>query len=566
MRRLSRWSLAAALTLGCAPKAPSPAAPTAAAFTSSPLWPAESAFQDLRYLADQVKITRYRAASTSIHGDPLATLVQQNRSSQVGFRARLAALDTLGLDAGDRHALKVMRDVWARELSIDPDSTASVPDSTVPDCAYDPRRLADPGGAEGIERLSQRLYACYGRAAESASFEGQVLGRLPIIGLLGQTDDSSRRHQLFLALAPVWRSVNRSNQPDSPYRELVRRRAEESKRPNALLESRAEEFGIPADTLEQWLVAILERWHASTPADELEPWDFYYANGAVERRLNGRIPLERLRAINDTFYHRLGADPARLAIHYDLEPRVGKDPVAFTDFGARQRFVNGRWLPGEPWVFTSYPVGGYNNLAELLHETGHGIHIAAIRTRPALNDWPESDTFTEALADLFADEAYEPVWQWRYLGDSATTGESMREKYGSTVLGIALALFEVRMYRDPTQDPNRVWADLTSRYLRIKPHPELSWWAMRGQLIDVPGYLVNYALGAFIAADLRTRIKALHGDFTLGDTTWYGFVRERIYRFGVERSSRRVMEDFLGRPVTAEALLSDLNRSRRPGR
>ena len=68
------------------------------------------------------------------------------------------------------------------------------------------------------------------------------------------------------------------------------------------------------------------------------------------------------------------------------------------------------------------------------------------------------------------------------------------------------------------------------------------------------------------AADLRTRINALHGDFTLGDATWYGFVRERIYRFGLERSSRRVMEDVLGRPVTADALLADLNRSRRPAR
>jgi Zn-dependent M32 family carboxypeptidase len=76
----------------------------------------------------------------------------------------------------------------------------------------------------------------------------------------------------------------------------------------------------------------------------------------------------------------------------------------------------------------------------------------------------------------------------------------------------------------------------------------------------VPGYLVNYALGAFIAADLRARIITLHGDFALGDTTWYGFVREQIYRFGLERSSLRVMEEFLGRPLSADALLADLRR------
>jgi hypothetical protein len=67
-------------------------------------------------------------------------------------------------------------------------------------------------------------------------------------------------------------------------------------------------------------------------------------------------------------------------------------------------------------------------------------------------------------------------------------------------------------------------------------------------------------LGAFIAADLRARITAVRGDAIRGDSTWYGFVRERIYRFGLERSSLEVMEGFLGRPISADALLADLRR------
>ena len=34
--------------------------------------------------------------------------------------------------------------------------------------------------------------------------------------------------------------------------------------------------------------------------------------------------------------------------------------------------------------------------------------------------------------------------------------------------------------------------------LGIEPHPEWSWWAIRGQLIDLPGYLANYALSAIV--------------------------------------------------------------------
>jgi len=201
-----------------------------------------------------------------------------------------------------------------------------------------------------------------------------------------------------------------------------------------------------------------------------------------------------------------------------------------------------------------------------LHETGHAIHIAGIRTRPAFSDWPDADLFTEAIADLADGEAYDGRWQLRYFGDSAAPADNRRAAYFGVMMDACWSLFEARMQRDPALDPNAVWTALTSRYLRVVPHPELSWWAMRGQLIDVPGYLVNYALGAFVAADLRARIVQLHGPFTLGDTTWYGFVREHVYRFGLERSARRVMEDFLGRPVTADALLQGLRGTAGPAR
>jgi len=131
-------------------------------------------------------------------------------------------------------------------------------------------------------------------------------------------------------------------------------------------------------------------------------------------------------------------------------------------------------------------------------------------------------------------------------------------------MDMAWALFEIRLEQDPTADPNQVWAELTSHYLHVMPHPELSWWAMRGQLIEETGYMLNYALGAIMVADLRAAIRRSHGPFTLGDPTWYAYLRSRIYRFGLERGSSRVVTDFLGRPLSPQALLEDLARI--PGR
>jgi len=268
--------------------------------------------------------------------------------------------------------------------------------------------------------------------------------------------------------------------------------------------------------------------------------------------------------VNDRFYLDLGADVAALGIQYDLLPREGKDPVAFTTFGARPRLEDGTWARGEPWVFAAYRVGSIDNLNELLHETGHAVHIAAIRTRPAFMDWPDSDLFTEGIADIAALEIFEPAWQRKYLGTEVPLADSLRAKYAGIVMDVAWSLFEIRMHRTPDADPNAVWADITGRYFRIRPHPELSWWAVRGQLINLPGYMLNYAAGAILVADLRARTKELHGAYTEGDPSWYPWVSERLYRFGLERPSRQVIEDFLGRPVSPRALLEDLGRAGGP--
>jgi hypothetical protein len=340
---------------------------------------------------------------------------------------------------------------------------------------------------------------------------------------------------------------------------MLRLRPRREEPPAAAL---ARALGLAPDSLERWLVRILETWRASTPDSLVEPWDWYYVAGRASRVLSDRIPRERLESLNAQVFRSLGADPAALHVHYDLAPRNGKTPVAETDFGARARRVGGAWVPGEPWVFATYEAGGLDNLNELLHETGHAVHIAAIRTRPAFADWPDSDPFSEALGDFVALDVYEPAWQLRWLGDSVPLADGLRARYGGIVFDVAWALFEARLERDPALDPNQVWTAITHDYLRIRPHAELSWWAMRGQLVDSPGYMMNYAAGAIVIAAIRARTRELHGPFVAGDSSWYGWVAPRLYRWGLERSSRRVITDFLGGPVTPAAILADMRRMR----
>ena len=128
------------------------------------------------------------------------------------------------------------------------------------------------------------------------------------------------------------------------------------------------------------------------------------------------------------------------------------------------------------------------------------------------------------------------------------------------MLDVAWSLFECRMLRNPAADPNAVWTEITSRYLHIVRHPEISWWAMRGQLVQMPGYMVNYGLGSVLTADIRERTREILGPFETGNPQWYSWTSEHLLRFGEELDTSTLLKRFLGRPVSPQALLTQIRR------
>lgn len=409
-----------------------------------------------------------------------------------------------------------------------------------------------------FRELSESVYADFAAAAEALRHDGEELDRLSVFARLAETPGAAQRRELWLALQPVWQAVNGANEPDSAYRRLVALRAAELRALGQQPGDSVRAIGVDPADMERWLYAALEAWRDSQPAHRMEPWDYAWQAGAAARALAPALPREALLPLTRQWYGALGADLEALNVQFDLVDRPGKDPVAYTDFGRRPARVNGRWDPGEPQVSATYQSGGLDNLYELMHEAGHAVHIAAIRTAPEQADWPDSDIFTEALAELAALDVFEPAWQAQFLERSAYPLDAHRAQYAATVMDMAWALFELRMLRDPTLDPNQVWTELTGEYLHIKPHPEYAWWAVRGQLVEAPGYMMNYAAGAFLAADLRARARELWGEPLPEDPCWYARMSATLFRFGLEKPSREVIEHFLGRPVSPQALMEGL--------
>jgi hypothetical protein len=518
---------------------------------------AEATFQDVRALRDAMDVAGARGTDRVEDGESVAGVAMRYAPTVQTLQRQLAGIDSTKLDSIDRRALRTMRLITATELMQRPN--APTPRQPVrPDCAYDAATIA--ASPDGLRTLSTRIYACYGDAAERVTYGNEVLDRLTVLGRLAGTANAAERERLFRALTPMFRTIDGDGGPSSPYRHLVRLSAARWRAEGSPVADQARSAGVEPARMEQWLVSILTRWRDVTPDSLIEPWDYDYVAGTAERALDPLIEARGLTYLNAAFHRSLGVNLDTLGVHLDLAPRSGKTPVAFTTFGRRSRLVDGRWSGGSAWVFATYRSAGLGLLNELLHETGHAVHIAAIRTRPAFFSWPDTDAFTEGLADIASLEIHEPAWQQRWLGDSVPLADGLRSRYAAIIMDVCWALFEIRMHANPTADPNAVWAELTSEYLHITPHPEMAWWARRGQLVDSPGYMANYAIGAIMIADIRARVKSVHGDYARGDATWYPWVSSQLYRFGLERSSRQVIEDFLRRPLSPAALLADLAR------
>jgi hypothetical protein len=291
----------------------------------------------------------------------------------------------------------------------------------------------------------------------------------------------------------------------------------------------------------------------------VEPWNYFYRGGEAARLLGEVTSKDSFVPVNQRYYRDLGADLHQLGVLYDLEARPGKAPLAYTDYVTRGRFVDGNWHETVVHISGSYATGGLGLLNELVHENGHAVYMMAIHVRPAFMD-VSAPLFDEAFADVPSWNTYEPAWQRKYLGQAATEAASLRALFSSVMLDVAWALFECRMLHHPTADPNTVWTDITNRYLHIVRHPEISWWALRGQLVQMPGYMVNYGLGSVLTADIRQHTREALGSFETGNPQWYPWTSERLLRFGEELDASAQLKQFLGRPVSPQALLDQIRR------
>jgi hypothetical protein len=513
-------------------------------------------------------VVHHRGAPLEADGAGEAAVSSRLIAAREALGHLLAGIDDAAIDPADAAALANIRaslpelDAWPDPLvgrtfadlaagDGDPDSPSSVP----------PEDAA-------LAVLRRETFDAWGAAMAELDAGGERLDRLTLLTRLGRELDPAARRRLFLAMEPGWRAAagdHGASIAESPYRRLLQSSAERWRRYGSPVDLNAAALGFDPATVEAALRRVLASYRQLVLGDRVvEPWDYRYELGGLDRRLDALVPHGRLREINDRHLRSLGADPATLRIHYDVEARAGRPviPTAFTTGLEIPRRTATGWHPPSAWVFATYAEGGLGNLEELLHESGHGLHVAATRARPAFVSWPaEQAAFVEAIADVLGWTTHEPAFLKDQLGADVSVRESVIARYRTFATDAWWTLFELELHRHPDRNPNEVWAEIAERDMGVVGHAEKAWWAHRGQLIDGPGYLANYPLGAFVVAAVRARIRQVRGDWSTGDPGWYPYVADGLLRFGGSRTPGAILADFLGGPLTPDALLEDLERA-----
>jgi len=136
----------------------------------------EAAHQEARSYLDQIEVTRYRDAGRNLRGVTLPELTERYKSARSQLDSLLGSMSPPDA-VEDRRAFEAIRRAWESE--------------PIQETAADESPLA---------ALTRQVYRSFGEAAQRIEFEGKVLDRLTILGLLPRTGNPQRRKKLFLSM------------------------------------------------------------------------------------------------------------------------------------------------------------------------------------------------------------------------------------------------------------------------------------------------------------------------------------------------------------------------------
>ena len=305
---------------------------------------------------------------------------------------------------------------------------------------------------------------------------------------------------------------------------------------------------------------------------QLMPWHYHdpffqEAPAVYEADLDQPFADADIQRICREFYAGIGLPIDDVLAKSDLYEKRGKSPHAFcTDIDrAGDVRVLGNIRPTEYWMST------------MLHELGHSVYSS--KNIPAELPWAlRSDAHTlctEGLAMMF--ERFSKSAEWlRAYGVEVTEPEkfsaSAAEMRRDRLLIFSrwaqvMFRFEKELYRDPSQDLNKLWWDLVEKYQGVRRPPERNApdYASKIHVVSAPAYYHNYLLGQLFACQLHASIaKEVLNRSDAADAIYTRearvgkYLREKLFSQGALRSWNDVTRYATGSELNAKAFAAEL--------
>lgn len=257
------------------------------------------------------------------------------------------------------------------------------------------------------------------------------------------------------------------------------------------------------------------------------------------------------------FYERMGINVDQILAKSDMYERPGKNQHAFCmnlDREGDVRTLN-NVKPSIKWLET------------VLHELGHGIYELGFDSKlPWLLREPPHMITTEAMALIAGRQAYRSEALAQLIGPQK---EALRKKADESLKRrqlifsrwvLVMTAFESELYRDPSQDLNRLWWHYVEKYQKITPPKDRDAqfdWAAKYHIGLAPVYYFSYLLGEMFASAIQETLAKETGSATLSTPKAGQLLNKKLFAPGNRMSWSELVKHVTGAPLSPDAWVKE---------
>ena len=234
----------------------------------------------------------------------------------------------------------------------------------------------------------------------------------------------------------------------------------------------------------------------------------------------------------------------------DLYPRKGKNTHGFA-------FCI---TPGEDARILANLRNDSRSIDTLNHELGHCVYDLGIsKDLPFVDREPSSPAFTEAIAMMMGDLPKKENILNNIIPPEILNKfkNSLKEDESNFVSKCLLIIdFEREFYKNPEQNPAKLWSELRLKY-RGQDHAPNNEWATIPHYLSHPAYYQNYFRASLMKAQIYNHLHSALGNITENKKTAQ-YLIDNIFSKGASVEEYELIKQLTGKNFSAEDYIKTL--------